>query len=245
MILECKNLSIGYDNRTVMTSINLTIEKGEYVCIFGDNGSGKSTLVKTLLGLSPKLKGEIIYGEKLTGKSIGYLPQKNDNLANFPASVYEVVRSGCLSKMGFRPFYTKPFIKKTKEMLKLLEIDDLEQRSFAELSGGQQQRVLLARALCATDKLIILDEPFTGLDQSSAKKLYETLHRINKEIGVTILIVSHYIEDALKYADKVVHLNQDCLFCGNPEEYKVHLKKEYTKKEFKLDRHSLLKDGDE
>ena len=244
MILECKNLSIGYDNRTVMMNINLSIEKGEYVCIFGDNGSGKSTLVKTILGLSPKLKGDIEFGEGLKVKSIGYLPQKNNNLNGFPASVYEVVRSGCLNSMGFMPFYTKKAIKRTKDMMRLLEVEALEHRAFSELSGGQQQRVLLARALCATDKLIILDEPFTGLDTTSAKKLYETLQTINKELGVTILIVSHYVEDILKYADKVVHLSQDCLFCGNPEEYKAHLKKEYAKKEFKLNRHSLLKDGD-
>ena len=238
MILECKDLTIGYDNRTVMKNINLTIEEGEYVCIFGDNGSGKSTLVKTLLTLVQPLKGSVNFNKHLSTKSIGYLPQRNDNLKDFPASVYEVVRSGCLNRMGFRPFYSKAHIQRTKDMMQLLEIDSLANRSFAELSGGQQQRVLLARALCSTEKLLILDEPFTGLDPSSASKLYKTLQMVNKELGVTLLIVSHYIEDILKYASKVVHLSQECLFCGNPEEYRRHMKKEFI-----LPSYQLLKDG--
>lgn len=162
MILECKNLVIGYENRVVLKGINFEINDGEYVCLFGDNGSGKSTLVKTILGLNSKLKGEINFAKDVSQRSIGYLPQHNDNLTDFPASVYEVVRSGCLNRVGFRPFYNKSEIKRTREMLKVLEIENLENRSFSELSGGQQQRVLLARALCATDKVLILDDPFTG-----------------------------------------------------------------------------------
>lgn len=239
MILECKNLAIGYDNRIVMRNLNFTIEEGEYVCLFGDNGSGKSTLVKTILGLIPKSRGEINFTKDLSQKSIGYLPQHNENLANFPASVYEVVRSGCLNRTGFRPFYNKAEAKRTRDMMKVLEISNLENRSYSELSGGQQQRVLLARALCATDKLLILDEPFTGLDATSAKNLHNALSKINKELGVTIIIVSHFIEDLLKYSTKVMHLSQDCLFCGNPEEYKDHMKKEYI-----LSRHQLLEVGD-
>lgn len=240
MVLECKNLTIGYDNRLVMKDLNFTIEDGEYVCLFGDNGSGKSTLVKTLLGLAPKIKGDIIFGKDIKSKSIGYLPQHNENLANFPASVYEVVRSGCLNRIKWKPFFSKTEINRTKHMMDLLKISDLSRRSFSELSGGQQQRVLLARALCATDKILILDEPFTGLDGTSAKSLHKTLDMINKELGVTIIIVSHYIEDLLKHSTKVIHLSQDCLFCGNPEEYKEHMKKEYI-----LSRRSLLEVGDE
>ena len=164
MILECKNLVIGYENRVVLKGINFEINDGEYVCLFGDNGSGKSTLVKTILGLNSKLKGEINFAKDVSQRSIGYLPQHNDNLTDFPASVYEVVRSGCLNRVGFRPFYNKSEIKKTREMLKVLEIENLENRSFSELSGGQQQRVLLARALCATDKVLILDDSTSAVD---------------------------------------------------------------------------------
>lgn len=239
MILQCKNLTIGYDNRVVMKDLNFTIEEGEYVCLFGDNGSGKSTLVKTLLGLTPKLKGEMVFSKTLKAKSIGYLPQHNENLADFPASVFEVVRSGCLNRIGWKPFFGKNEIKRAKDMMEVLEISNLSSRSFSELSGGQQQRVLLARALCATDKILMLDEPFTGLDATTAKNLYNALEKINKELNVTIIIVSHFVEDLLKYANKVMHLSQKCLFCGNPEEYKEHMKKEYI-----FSRRSLLEVGD-
>ncbi len=226
MILKCNNLTIGYDNHPIIKDINLEIDQGDYVCIFGDNGSGKSTLVKTLLGLTPKLKGDIILGEGLSQKQIGYLPQKNANLADFPASVYEVVRSGCLNSLKWRPFYGKKEIQRTKDMMELLKITNLSTKSFSELSGGQQQRVLLARALCATDKLLILDEPFTGLDGVTAKQLHQTLDMINKELKVTIIIVSHFIENILKHATKVIHLSQNCMFCGNPADYMNHYRKE-------------------
>ena len=239
MILVSKNLVIGYENRVVLKDVNLEINEGDYVCLFGNNGAGKSTLVKTILGLIPKLKGEITFSKDISQRSIGYLPQHNDNLDNFPASVYEVVRSGCLNRIKNRPFYTKKEIQRTKEMLKILEIEDLENRSFSELSGGQKQKVLLARALCATDKVLILDEPFAGLDGATAKKLYTTLNKINKELGVTLIIVSHFIEDLLRHANKVIHLSQSCLFCGNPEKYKEHLKKEYL-----LSRYQTVIEGD-
>lgn len=240
MVLECKNLSIGYENRIVLENINFAIDTGEYVCLFGDNGSGKSTLVKTILGLIPRLRGELVFDKDLSPRSIGYLPQRNNSLTDFPASVYEVVRSGCLNRIGLRPFFNKNDIKRVEEMMELLEIKNLTNRSFSELSGGQQQRVLLARALCATDKLIILDEPFNGLDSNTAANLYEILDKINHELKVTIIIVSHFVEDLLKHATKVLHLSQNCLFCGNPDEYKKHLKKELI-----LVRHQLLKVGDE
>ncbi len=240
MILQCSNLAIGYDNHIILKDINIDIAAGEYICMFGDNGSGKSTLVKTILGLIPKMKGNIIFGEDLKQRSIGYLPQKNNNLSDFPASVYEVVRSGCLNRLGYRPFYGKNEVQKTKRAMEILNITELSNRSFSELSGGQQQRVLLARALCATDKLLILDEPFTGLDGVTAKQLHATLDRINHELGVTIIIVSHFIEDILKHATKVIHLNQNCMFCGTPKEYIDHYKKEYV-----LSRHQLDVGGGE
>ena len=194
MILECKNLVIGYENRVVLKGINFEINDGEYVCLFGDNGSGKSTLVKTILGLNSKLKGEINFAKDVSQRSIGYLPQHNDNLTDFPASVYEVVRSGCLNRIGFRPFYNKNEVKRTRNMLKVLEIENLENRSFSELSGGQQQRVLLARALCATDKVLILDEPFNGVENETVKKLRKVLLD-EKEKGKIIILASHIKDD--------------------------------------------------
>ena len=202
MILECKNLVIGYENRVVLKGINFEINDGEYVCLFGDNGSGKSTLVKTILGLNSKLKGEINFAKDVSQRSIGYLPQHNDNLTDFPASVYEVVRSGCLNRVGFRPFYNKSEIKRTREMLKVLEIENLENRSFSELSGGQQQRVLLARALCATDKVLILDEPFVGLDPKAAFDLKEIIKELCQN-GMMVFFSSHVLEVVEKFCNKI------------------------------------------
>ena len=206
MILKCNNLTIGYDNHPIIKDINLEINQGDYVCIFGDNGSGKSTLVKTLLGLTPKLKGDIILGEGLSQKQIGYLPQKNANLADFPASVYEVVRSGCLNSLKWRPFYGKKEIQRTKDMMELLKITNLSTKSFSELSGGQQQRVLLARALCATDKLLILDEPFNGLDKTGVSQMRHLIQDLRSE-GKTILLASHNQADIDILCDTVCEMD--------------------------------------
>ena len=199
MILECKNLVIGYENRVVLKGINFEINDGEYVCLFGDNGSGKSTLVKTILGLNSKLKGEINFAKDVSQRSIGYLPQHNDNLTDFPASVYEVVRSGCLNRVGFRPFYNKSEIKRTREMLKVLEIENLENRSFSELSGGQQQRLCIARALAVQPEVILLDEPTSALDPISTLKIEELLLQLKDQY--TIAIVTHNMQQASRIAD--------------------------------------------
>lgn len=191
MILECKNLVIGYENRVVLKGINFEINDGEYVCLFGDNGSGKSTLVKTILGLNSKLKGEINFAKDVSQRSIGYLPQHNDNLTDFPASVYEVVRSGCLNRVGFRPFYNKSEIKRTREMLKVLEIENLENRSFSELSGGQQQRVSIGRAIINNPALVLADEPTGNLDSKASDEIVALLKESNKKYNQTIIVITH------------------------------------------------------
>lgn len=220
-LLEFKNLRIGYEHKVIIDDINAEINDGDYVCVFGDNGVGKTTFLKTMLGLIPPLKGSIKLDPSINRKSIGYLPQKMQIKSEFPASVYEVVLSGCLNRLKFRPFYGKKEKEIANVNMKLLRIKSLSNRPFRELSGGQQQRALLARALCATDRLLILDEPFTGLDQNTMMGLHEVLDKINKELGVTIVIVSHFMEDIVFHCNKVIHLDSNNVFCGTPEEYEV------------------------
>lgn len=218
-LIEFKDLSIGYEHKVIIDNINLNINDGDYVCIFGDNGVGKTTFLKTMLGLIPPLKGTLKLDDSLNRKMIGYLPQKSQIKSEFPASVWEVVLSGCLNRLGFLPFYRKAEKEIALANMKLLGIQGLAYKPFRELSGGQQQRVLLARALCATDRLLILDEPFTGLDQTTALGLHEVLDKINKDLGVTIIVVSHFMEDIVSHINRVVHLEKENVFYGTPKEY--------------------------
>lgn len=225
MQLEAQNLSIGYNFHPVLKNINFKIEYGDFICILGGNGVGKSTLIKTILGLSTPIGGKIRYDKNTRLESIGYLPQRLEVESDFPASVYEVVLSGCLNRLKYRPFYTKAEKEIVMKNMKLLDIDSIKSKSFKELSGGQQQRVLIARALCATNKMIILDEPFVGLDMFMVNQLIETIRRINKELGVTILMVTHNFPQAANDANKVIELNKKGCFCGTTAEflnYKKH-----------------------
>ncbi len=215
-MIKIENLTIGYDNQIILKDLNLHIKEGEYVCIIGANGSGKSTLLKTMIGLNKPLSGKI----KIAGKSsIGYVPQALQIQQDFPATVNEIVMSGCLKKMKWRPFYTKKEKELAYKNMKLLKITSLKNKLISELSGGQQQRVLIARALCATNKVLFLDEPFTALDGYGALKLYGILKKLNKEENVTIVMISHDIDTALRYADHVVHIDETIVFDGTKEEY--------------------------
>lgn len=215
-MIKVENLTIGYDNQVILKDINLNILEGEYVCIIGANGSGKSTLLKTILGLNKPLSGKITIDKKI---SIGYVPQAAKLQQDFPATVNEIVMSGCLRKMKWRPFYTKKERDLAHKNMKLLQITSLKNKSFSLLSGGQQQRVLIARALCATNKVLFLDEPFTALDGYAALKLYGILKKLNKEEHVTIVIISHDVETILRYATHVVHINETIVFNGSKEDY--------------------------
>ena len=206
--IECKDVSVKYENQVVLEDISFSIEQGDYLCIVGENGSGKSTLVKTILGLENSKLGQIVFGEGLNKNEIGYLPQQTQAQKDFPASVYEVVLSGCLNSKGFSPFYSMKDKKLANEMIKSLGIE----------SGGQQQRVLLARALCATKKIIILDEPITGLDPTVTREMYSLIKEINKK-GITIIMVSHDINFAVNNASKILHLKKNIKFFGNTEDY--------------------------
>ncbi len=214
--LTCQNLALGYEGRIVAERIEFSVHKGDYLCIVGENGSGKSTLIKTLLHLNKPLGGSITFGDGLTQKRIGYLPQQTVIQRDFPASVQEIVLSGTLN--GYTPFYTKVQKEIAKENMGKMGISHLAKRCYRELSGGQQQRVLLARALCATQDLLLLDEPVSGLDPKVTREMYELIAQLNQE-GITIIMVSHDIGAAVHYADHILHIGQEPHFFGTTEEY--------------------------
>lgn len=213
----CKDLTIGYDRQVVLEGINFEVNKGDYLCIVGENGSGKSTLMKTLLGLTPRLSGEIVFGDELRQTELGYLPQQTEVQKDFPASVKEIVLSGCQSRMGLRPFYNKEEKKLAAENMERMGISDFKDRSYRNLSGGQQQRVLLARALCSTRKLLLLDEPVSGLDPKVTQDMYELIESLNKE-GITIVMISHDMEAALDYSSHILYIGKH-LFFGNKDDF--------------------------
>lgn len=216
MQIECKNLTLEYEQKIVAENVNFNVNKGDYLCIIGENGSGKSTLMKTILGLRSYKHGQIVY-DKTIKEGIGYLPQQAVIQKDFPASVKEIVFSGFLGKMGLRPYYTAIEKQIAKENLQKLQIENLENRCFRELSGGQQQRVLLARALCATKEILLLDEPVSGLDFQSTEKMYEIINDLNKE-GITIIMISHDLVSAIKYATHILHMGKN-IFYGTKEEF--------------------------
>lgn len=216
-IIKVSNASMGYDGKTVVSNLSISIEDGEYVCIVGENGSGKTTLMKCLLGLLPLQSGSVSYGDGLCKNEIGYLPQKTVLQKDFPASVYEVVLSGCLNKKHTF-FYSKEQKKTALKNMELTGIASLQKKCFRELSGGQQQRVLLSRALCATHKLLILDEPVTGLDPKATADMYALISTLNKK-GITVIMVSHDVTAAVNNASKILHLSRNSYFYGTAHQY--------------------------
>ncbi|MBR3644853.1 MAG: metal ABC transporter ATP-binding protein [Lachnospiraceae bacterium] len=217
--LTCNDVSLGYEGTTVTEKINFTVNQGDYLCIVGENGSGKSTLIKALLGLKMPIKGEIKYGDDLESSQIGYLPQQTIVQKDFPASVMEIVLSGFVGNRKFRPFYSKEEKAEALRIMKRLDILDFKNRCYRDLSGGQQQRVLLARALCATKTLLLLDEPVAGLDPKVTNEMYELISKINKEDNITIIMVSHDIAAAVNYATHILHLSDKPLFFGTKDDY--------------------------
>ena len=218
-LISCQNLKLTYENHTVMENLTFSIDEGAYLCIVGENGSGKSTLVKALLGLKHPAAGTITFGDGLLQKEIGYLPQQTELQRDFPASVYEVVLSGCLNRRGLRPFFNTAEKELARKHMEQLRIADLKKQPYRALSGGQQQRVLLARAMCATKKLLLLDEPCAGLDPVATLELYQAVSDINRA-GITVIMVSHDMQSAVKYASHILHLHNAPLFFGTAEDYK-------------------------
>lgn len=217
--LICQNLSIGYDGKTVVEEINFSVERGDYLCIIGENGSGKTTLMKTILGLNSQVEGEIVFEEQFDRSKIGYLPQQTHIQKDFPASVFEIVLSGCLNGLEKRFFYNKSDKQKALKALEKLKISELKNKSYRELSGGQQQRVLLARAICAANEMILLDEPVAALDPKATMEFYELLSELNKSDKITVIMISHNIDSAIKYATHILHIGSKQLFFGDVKSY--------------------------
>lgn len=214
--IKCKDLSVGYDGNIVSQGINFNLEAGDYLCIVGENGAGKSTLMKTLLGLIPKLSGEMEYGEDLSKSDIGYLPQQTLLQKDFPASVREIVLSGHIGKGSLH--YSRVQKQIARESMEYMSISNLANKCYMDLSGGQKQRVLLARALCATSKLILLDEPVTGLDPKVTTDFYNLVKKLNDD-GISIIMVSHDIDSSIKYASHILHIAEKQLFFGETKDY--------------------------
>ena len=219
--LRCENISVGYEDGIVVSDVSFELNRGDYVCIVGENGAGKSSLLKGILGLAKIQGGKIEYGDGMSRADVGYLPQQKDYQKNFPATVKEVVMSGFLNKMGLRPYYNRAEKAKAMEILSDFGMADYVRASFGSLSGGQKQRVLLARAMCATDKLLLLDEPTTGLDPVATEELYELLKRLNREKKTTILMVSHDLNKAVSDAGLILHVNKrsGCGYFGPADKY--------------------------
>lgn len=216
--LTCQNLCVGYDGKPVLQGLNFEVFAGDYLCIVRENGSGKSTLMKTILGLQPPISGRILTGDGLRKNEIGYLPQQTVVQKDFPASVREIVLSGCQGRCGNRPFYNKEEKQLALDAMDKMQITQLARRCYRELSGGQQQRVLLARALCATQKILLLDEPVSGLDPKVTAEMYTLIEKLNREDGITVIMISHDVAAAVRYARHILHIG-DTVFFGKRADY--------------------------
>lgn len=213
----CKNVSIGYEAKPLIQNLNFKVEQGQYLCILGENGAGKTTFLKTLLQLIPPLEGDIIWENQGRLGMVGYLPQQTEVQKDFPASVWEIVLSGCQQKKWWIPFYSSQDKQRALDSLEKMGIASLKKRCYRELSGGQQQRVLLARALCATHNLLILDEPISGLDPKATNEMYDTIRQLNQQ-GITILMISHDVSAVLQDASHILYLGKT-IFFGTKQEY--------------------------
>lgn len=207
-LLHVEGVSFSYDQYTVIKNFSFKVHEGDYVWVIGENGTGKSTLIKGLLNLKKPSSGQIIFNETLKQSEVGYLPQQTVIQKEFPASVWEIILSGCLNQCGWLPLYKKSDKERAVKWMKELGIYELRDCCYRELSGGQQQRVLLARALCATKKLLILDEPVANLDPKATQDFYRLMHRINQENKIAIVMVSHDIENKIEHVTQVVHLKK-------------------------------------
>lgn len=216
-LLTCRDLCLGYDGKELVRNLNFSVQTGDSLCIVGENGSGKSTLMRTILGLQPALSGEVSFGDGLLQNEIGYLPQQTPVQRDFPATVSEIVLSGCQGRCGLRPFYSKEEKQRASENMEKMGIAQLAGRCYRELSGGQQQRVLLARALCATKKMLLLDEPVSGLDPKAVTELYGLIGTLHAA-GIAIVMITHDVGTALDGATHILHIGER-IFFGAKEEY--------------------------
>ena len=218
-LITCKELTLGYEGQPILEHLSFSVNAGDYLCIVGENGSGKSTLMRTMLGLQRPMAGTIAFGDGLRENALGYLPQQTAVQKDFPATVWEIVLSGCQSRLGRRPFYSRADRALAEQNLERMGIAPFRRRCYRELSGGQQQRVLLARALCATRMLLLLDEPVSGLDPRVTTEMYELIEKLNREDGVTVVMISHDIAAAARYATHILHIGTRVFF-GPVAEYR-------------------------
>lgn len=219
-LITLQDVTIAFEGVPAVEHVSYQVNRGDYMVLIGENGSGKSTLMRAMLGLVHPCAGTVRYGDGLKRNQIGYLPQQTAVQRDFPASVEEVVLSGCINQLGSRFFYGKNLQRKAHEKMAMLDIENLSEKPYRTLSGGQQQRVLLARALCATDALLLLDEPVTGLDPGSTQELYGLIRRLNREHGVSVVMVSHDLHGSMADANKVLVVDRGVSFCGSIEEYR-------------------------
>ena len=230
-LISAQKVSMSYEKKPVLEDVSFEVEQGDYLCIVGENGSGKTTLMKGMLGLMPLKSGSIRFGEGVNVNQIGYLPQQTVVQRDFPASVFEVALSGCLNRIGLRPFYSAPEKRRTLRNLDRLGIEHLKYKSYKSLSAGQQQRVLLARALCAAEKIVLLDEPATGLDPIVTGEFYRIVRELNQS-GVTVIMISHDVKAAVEHANKILHIGSSAEFFGPTEDYiKSEAGKRFLRKE--------------
>ena len=218
-LITCQDVTFAYEGHPVITGLNFSVSQGDYICIVGENGSGKSTLIKGILQLKKPAQGNLIFGDGLTLNGVGYLPQQTKAQKDFPASVWEVVLSGCLNSLRKKWFYGQEEKTRAEEALHILHIMKLKQACYRDLSGGQQQRVLLARALCAGPRLLVLDEPVTGLDPIVTMEFYHLIRELNKNRGISIIMVTHEIQEAVAQADHILHLHNKQLYFGSVAGY--------------------------
>ena len=217
-LISCDSLTLGYEGHAVLSQVSFSVGAGDYLCVVGENGSGKTTLMKTILGLRRPLGGTIAFGDGLKQSEIGYLPQQSAAQKDFPATVREVVLSGCQARAGRRPFYSKEEKALAVRNMERMELTALSGRCYRDLSGGQQQRVLLARALCATRKLLVLDEPVAGLDPRVTEEMYALIRKLNREDRITVIMISHDLQAAVREASHILHVGQE-IFFGTTAEY--------------------------
>ena len=232
-LITCQHLSLGYDGREILHDLNFTVHAGDYLCIVGENGSGKTTLMRTILGLQTPLGGSILTGGGLKKTEIGYLPQQTAVQKDFPATVWEIVLSGCQGRRGYHPFYSREDKQLARENIEKMGLSALERRCYRELSGGQQQRVLLARALCATRKILLLDEPVSGLDPKVTAEMYALIQNLNRSDGITVIMISHDIAAAVQYASHILHIGNTVFFGTLPEYLQSGIGNYFTGKENK------------
>lgn len=218
-LIKCNNINFEYDGKPILKDVSFEINKGDYICVIGENGAGKSTLLNIIAGILKPNSGYVEFVDNLTSQNIGYLPQYTEIPQNFPASVYEIVISGCVNKLKKAPFYTRKEKQIVNYNINLLEISNIKNKSFHELSGGQKQRVLLARALCSGENTLLLDEPVSGLDPLVTDAFYKIINHLNYDHGTTIVMVSHDIKNTLKYATHIIYLEKNFFYFGTKDNF--------------------------